>query len=342
MIKDDRRIIKDVQLFEVSITPIPANADTLGTLGVTRKGIVSIANQIFKSVDDKYFIKDYNLNSGAYGSCMSSIKSGAYDKDSGWSFNDASDGGALLGDGGDNWSRYSKAFLATDPNGNPQSKGTYHFPIGKLVGGTVKYFRSGVAAASRAAGGARSGVSHNNIGDATTRLMAAMDKKEGKSLKDLLDFGGKSMEPEDMIKGIVDGVSDANQKMVKQLIEGLKAEPPADPPVKKTKDPEPDPVPTKEELLKAMKEDFIKDLLGEPDPDPEPTAYEMLLKGLKEDIVKDITGDRLHSRKSVKTPGNPKDGPELATNTRKTQTIAQCAQALAKNAKPFQMFPGMG
>jgi hypothetical protein len=62
--EDTIRVIKDVLLFEVSLTPIPALGDTLGTVGLSdytgNEGKTAgcpgnICKQIFKSVDSKYF-----------------------------------------------------------------------------------------------------------------------------------------------------------------------------------------------------------------------------------------------------------------------------------------------
>lgn len=70
------------------------------------------------------------------------IKAGKVDDSSAWSF-DASDGDALLGKSGDDWTAYGAVFLGVDPGADIHSKAHYKYPVAK--GGKV--FVSGLRAA---------------------------------------------------------------------------------------------------------------------------------------------------------------------------------------------------
>lgn len=64
--------------------------------------------------------------------------------DARWSFT-AKDGNAIIDKGG--MALFKKVHLAMDADGDPDLKGTYHFPVAKLSGGRMKIFRRGVIAA---------------------------------------------------------------------------------------------------------------------------------------------------------------------------------------------------
>jgi len=73
------------------------------------------------------------------------VKDGKIEKGS-WSFSGA-DGDALLGPNGDDWTTYAKCHLGEDGSVSDKTKGRYKYPFAKKVGGEIKIFRRGVAAA---------------------------------------------------------------------------------------------------------------------------------------------------------------------------------------------------
>lgn len=84
-----------------------------------------------------------------------------------WSFS-AEDGNKLLGDNGDNWGEYSKAFLGTHPDESEKTKSYYCYPVSK--GGEV-YRNAVVSAKGRAAQqGAK------EVEDACSSLLDKIDK----------------------------------------------------------------------------------------------------------------------------------------------------------------------
>jgi len=86
-----------------------------------------------------------------------------------WNFS-AEDGNKLLGDKGDDWAEYSKAFLATHPDKAEQTKGYYGYPVSK--GGEV-YRNAVVSAKGRAAAqGAK------DVEDACSNLLDKIDKAD--------------------------------------------------------------------------------------------------------------------------------------------------------------------
>lgn len=97
------------------------------------------------------------------------ISAGEVDTTSSWSFS-ASDGNALLGEGGDDWKTYGTFHLAVDDSAEPDTKEHYKYPFGK----NGKVYRSGVRAIRTRA--AQQG--ETDIFDAAGKLMEMMDEGE--------------------------------------------------------------------------------------------------------------------------------------------------------------------
>jgi hypothetical protein len=324
------RLIKEVLLLEVSLTPIPANPFTLGTVSIDgesksqKKGgcVGNICHQIFKSIDKKYSkALGYDLNSACYTYAMAQIKSGNFDSTEKWSFNDAKDGGELLGEE-TNVTRYAKAHLAVDKNKNLETKSAYHFPIGKFIGGQVIIFKSGINSAKRAASGTRSGVNQEAVANACDRLLAAIDKANKSR--------GEIMEDEqlkELIKGFDESVKKNNQEMVKAIFKEINKEPvkkeDETPTPEATKDVE---IPDAKEIAEQVREILIKDLTGEPEPEPEDSPYDALVKGIAGDVLVEMRKSGTIKRKS-----SDEETQKFAQPTKKTQSVAEAAENLAKN-----------
>ena len=263
MIKDfdweeDIRVIKDVLLFEVSLTPIPALGDTLGTVGYSDYGTktagCSICKQIFKSIDQKYFDK-ITEDSAATGHKQ----------------------------------------LAVEEKKNKSLD-----------------------------------TEENNM---------AMDEKDIKALGEVIAKGNESL-VENLLKGLkpetkaVDcpkcGASNANSaKFCSQCGADMNKTVDVD---KKDKPP----VFTKEQLVEAARVEILKEFK---EPESEPVdktkeAYNEMVKGLAEDVLKEVGMHRIHKRKEE--GGDPKFGNE--ENTKKTVTVREAAENLAKQARENSMF----
>ena len=113
------------------------------------------------------------LNPSASSFADSLIRAGKVDKDSSWSFT-AGDGDALLGEAGEDWSRYSRMHLGLEEGGDKESKAAFKFPYGKLVGGNPTVFRSGLIAARQRA----SQFDYKAIFDRAGSLLEKIDGKE--------------------------------------------------------------------------------------------------------------------------------------------------------------------
>ncbi len=107
------------------------------------------------------------------------IASGDVDKTSSWSFS-TSDGNALLGPNGDDWTNYGKWHLGIDASADSKTKAHWKYPFGK--GGKV--YRSGIIAIKQRAGG-------NNdaeILSAADDLLELIDGNEEPSENDMTDI----------------------------------------------------------------------------------------------------------------------------------------------------------
>jgi len=87
--------------------------------------------EIENTHDDSFYIGDstVSVNTTGVAHARSLIKSGNVDHGSVWSFSSA-DGNAILGSD-ENWSEYSKWFLAIDTSVPEKTKGHYKYPFGK-------------------------------------------------------------------------------------------------------------------------------------------------------------------------------------------------------------------
>lgn len=106
------------------------------------------------------------LNSKAKTYAMSLVRGGNVDMESEWSFS-AADGNTLLGEAGDNWTRYAKYFLGVDSDMETETKAHYKYPFGKS--GMI-YREAVIAAKSRAA---QQG--ETDIEEAADALLTAID-----------------------------------------------------------------------------------------------------------------------------------------------------------------------
>lgn len=101
------------------------------------------------------------------------IDAGKYETEQGWDFS-TSDEDALLGTGGDDWSRYSSVHLGEDDSADDKTKARWKYPAAKADGDSEKVYRSGLIAAKDRA--AQQG--EKEIEDAAGRLIDAIDEKE--------------------------------------------------------------------------------------------------------------------------------------------------------------------
>jgi HK97 family phage prohead protease len=83
---------------------------------------------------------DLNLTGESYAHSL--IAAGKVDKTSAWSFDDATDGSALLGKSGDDWESYGKHHLGLDRSAKEKTKGRFRYPFAK----GDKLYRSGIIA----------------------------------------------------------------------------------------------------------------------------------------------------------------------------------------------------
>ena len=108
-----------------------------------------------------------NLNQRGYDHAVDLIKAEKVNRDSDWSF-DAADGNALLGD--DNWTNYSKWFLAYDDNKEEETKAYYGYPFGK----DGEVYRKALTAIRQRAGQMKM----DAIFEAAGRLLEMVDAEE--------------------------------------------------------------------------------------------------------------------------------------------------------------------
>jgi len=125
----------------------------------------------FRAKLDEVF-KAAGVNRAGVSKANSLINSGAINSTSSWSFA-ASDGNAMLGSGGDDWSNYSSFHLGMDSGADANTKARYKYPFGK--GG--KIYRSALVAIRQRAGQQNDTAVFNAAGTLLTKL----DKKLGKA-----------------------------------------------------------------------------------------------------------------------------------------------------------------
>lgn len=106
------------------------------------------------------------------------IKAGKVDDSSAWSF-DASDGDALLGKSGDDWTAYGAVFLGVDAGADIHTKAHYKYPVAK--GGKV--YLSGLRAAISRAGTQGA----DDIEAAARKLLAAAKPSEHAGFEDWVE-----------------------------------------------------------------------------------------------------------------------------------------------------------
>ena len=104
------------------------------------------------------------------------ISSGDIDFDSSWSFS-SSDGNKLLGESGDDWSKYASVHLAENTDAEQNTKNRYGYPVAKLKGNKLTIYRRGVIAAKGAASGARGAEKNTAIFNLASNLLDSIDKK---------------------------------------------------------------------------------------------------------------------------------------------------------------------
>jgi ClpP class serine protease len=114
------------------------------------------------------------LNKAGEAHLRSLIEAGKYDAKTAWSFDDAADGNALLGDGGDNWARYGNVHLGVDSEAADKTKAHWKYPAAKAKGAEDEVYRSGLIAAKQRA----TGQGDKEIEDAASALIDLIDEKE--------------------------------------------------------------------------------------------------------------------------------------------------------------------
>ena len=187
-----KRLIKSVQLEEVSLTYFPANQATLGTVGFSKESKCKggICKQIFKSIEYEPELqkgRNWVVQTSVYDAALKQIKAGNYDKESSWIK-------PTLSQFGGDIDKFKAAHLARDSNKDEKLAGAYGYPIMNAEG---KILRSGVMAANRAANGSMTGIKIQNIAVSTGNLVAAMQdyeeklknantKKEEENMKNLI------------------------------------------------------------------------------------------------------------------------------------------------------------
>jgi hypothetical protein len=173
--------IDDLQLLENTVTVLPAQTETAGTVAIAnnltcKNGFCQqLGNQIMEHITNNHQLfekieeakkSDYIVNQACYDNAVQQIKDGNIDSGS-WSAPNASDFDSI--------DDYIKIALAKHPDGDPKLAGTYGFEIGKTNG---KISRQGVIAAKTAAAGARSSAGKNAaIYDAANKLLQLIDDK---------------------------------------------------------------------------------------------------------------------------------------------------------------------
>lgn len=115
------------------------------------------------------------LNKSGESHLRSLIEAGSYNADAAWDFA-ASDENALLGDKGDDWTRYASVHLGEDDGATADTKAQWKYPAAKTDGASEKVYRSGLIAAKQRA--AQQG--ETDIENAASSLIDLIDEKEGK------------------------------------------------------------------------------------------------------------------------------------------------------------------
>lgn len=116
------------------------------------------------------------------------ISSGNIDFSSSWSFS-SEDGNKLLGENGNDWTKFSSVHLAENPDIESNTKNKYAYPIGKLKGNILTIYRGGVIAAKQAAAGARGASKNTEIFNLASTLLDMINKKMDTADKKCPDCG---------------------------------------------------------------------------------------------------------------------------------------------------------
>ncbi len=175
--------IDDLQLLENTITVLPAQQETAGTVAIAnnitcKSGFCEqLGNQIMEHITNNYQIfkkiqeakkSDYIVNQTCYDNAVQQIKDGNVNNGS-WSK-------PTFADFNNDINEYVKWALAKHPDGDPKLAGTYGFEIGK----NGKVYRQGVIAAKTNAAGGRSSAGKNTaIYDAANKLLQLIDDESG-------------------------------------------------------------------------------------------------------------------------------------------------------------------
>jgi hypothetical protein len=203
--------INDIQLMENSITPIPAQEETQGTVAIKNSCKYGFCEQLGPQI--KEYLKltnpmiteqidrieeakksDYVVNQTCDDNAVKQIKAGNVDNGT-WSKPNASDFSSI--------DDYIKIALAKHPDGDPKLAGTYGFEIGKSNG---KISRQGVISAKTMAAGGRSTAGKNTaIYNAADKLLQLIDgsddgKQEDSVKTDNQNIGGDIMEEDKRFK----------------------------------------------------------------------------------------------------------------------------------------------
>ena len=115
------------------------------------------------------------LNKDGEAHLGSLIDAGKYNTDKGWDFT-AEDGNTLLGDKGEDWTRFSSVHLGEDDSASENTKARWKYPAAKAKEDSEEVYRAGLIAAKDRA--AQEGES--DIEAAASRLLERLDAKDGK------------------------------------------------------------------------------------------------------------------------------------------------------------------
>lgn len=155
------------------------------------------------------------LNPSAPSLAESLIRSGSVDSDSSWSFS-AGDGDALLGEDGEDWSRYSRFHLGLIEGESKETKAAFKFPYGKLKDGKPTVFRSGLIAAKQRA----SQFGYDSILERAGSLLERIDGEEKSSMENI----------EERLERIEQSLTDLAEKQSARFGEQEPVEAPAEEP----------------------------------------------------------------------------------------------------------------
>lgn len=114
------------------------------------------------------------LHAAGEGHLEGLIDAGQYNTDQPWDFS-PEDGNALLGENGDDWTRYSGIHLGLDDSAADKTKDRWKYPAAKAKDDGEDVYRSALVAAKKRA--AQQG--ENDIETAAGRLIDRIDRKEG-------------------------------------------------------------------------------------------------------------------------------------------------------------------